>query len=534
MERFSYLWEYVGYWGQADPAFPALQYNGATITYGELDSITDNMAKHLLQWGVQKGDTVITMLPCSSQYIITLLAADKIGAITVPLDVKYRTDDLMRFMRHVHPSAVISVPEADGFDVAAELKKISEKMTGLDGVLWVFTEPAGFGKEFSGIIRPDGVKDISLDEVQKQQHPDDGMVIVFTGGTTGVPKAALLSKQNVTAMAAVEAEFLGEYIPGRIKTIASLPPSHVGGTVEMICMALAGGFEIFVHDAWSPQRVLETTQKEGIPWIGGVPTMYAITMLLPDLDSYDFSSLKIAVFSGEKVDLELLHMVQEKICPNIIIGYGSTEAGSEVTFTKPGTDEKLIADGYVGTPLPGVEIRIADEKGNVLPAGDKGEVQVQSPYTIKSYYHMPDEDSAGFTPDGFCKTGDLGVLDKDGGLYIKGRLKHIIRVGSYTVMPSEVEEVIIKTGKVGMAAVIGIPDRIYGEIVWAVVSPMPGANVTEEEIITHCKQSLAGFKVPKRVLVQPELPMTRIGKVHRVKVQEDVISQLKTGSLQEA
>ena len=534
MQKFSFLWEYLQHWGQEDPSFPALHDHGSTITYGQLDNLTENMAKHLLQSGVQKGDTVITMLPCSSQYIITLLAADKIGAITVPLDVKYRTEDLKRFMRHVKPSAVVSVPRADNFDVAAELKTIAAQMPELEHTTWVFTQPAGFGSTFEQVTGPGGTEKISLTDVKRSQELDDGMVIVFTGGTTGVPKAALLSKQNVTAMAAVEAEFLGEYIPGRIKTIASLPPSHVGGTVEMICMALAGGFEIFVHDAWSPQRVLETTQKEGVPWIGGVPTMYAITMLLPDLDSYDLSSLKIAVFSGEKVDLELLHMVQEKICPNIIIGYGSTEAGSEVTFTKPGTDEKLIADGYVGTPLPGVEIRISDENGNALPAGEKGEVQVKSPYTIKSYYQMPDEDSAGFTPDGFCKTGDLGVLDEDGGLYIKGRLKHIIRVGSYTVLPSEVEEVIIKTGKVGMAAVIGIPDKIYGEIVWAVVSPMPGADVKEEEIIAHCKQNLAGFKVPIRVLVQPELPMTRIGKVHRVKVQEDVIGQLKAGSLQEA
>ncbi|MDD9302701.1 MAG: long-chain fatty acid--CoA ligase [Desulfobacter sp.] len=171
--------------------------------------------------------------------------------------------------------------------------------------------------------------------------------------------------------------------------------------------------------------------------------------------------------------------------------------------------------------------RIADPDGNPLPAGEKGEVQVRGKLTINSYFKMPDEDAAGFTKDGFCKTGDLGILTRKGNLYIHGRLKHIIRVGSYTVMPSEVEEVAVQHPQVGMAAAIGIPDEIYGETVVLVVSPAQGQTVDAQDIITHCASQLAKFKVPKKIIVEPNMPVTRVGKVHRVEVQNRITNLLK-------
>ncbi len=528
MKKFSFLWEYVQYWAEMEPEFPALHYENSTTSYGELDRLTEIMAQNLHQAGIGKGDTILTILPCSSEYIMMLLAADKLGAIIVPMDVKYRSDELKRFIGHVNPAAVVATPAGDGFDMAAELKNLQGVIKNFDKIQWIFTSPVDFGMPFQSLTEAPAKQagGEALQQIKHSQTLEDGMLIVFTGGTTGVPKAALLSKQNVAAMAAAEAELIRKYLPGRIKTIAALPPSHVGGTVEMIGMALAGGYEIFVHDTWSPRQVLETTEKEKIPLMGGVPTMYSIMLLLPELENYDLSSLALAILSGEKVDTQLIDQIREKMCKDIIIGYGSTEAGAEVTFTEPDAKREQIADGYVGKPLPGVEIRIADTEGNPLPAGQKGEVQVKSPYTIKSYYKMPEEDEAGFTQDGFCKTGDLGILDEDGGLYIIGRLKHIIRVGSYTVTPSEVEEVIYQSGTVAMAAAIGVPDPVYGEVVWAVVSPLEGKDVTEEDIIQYCQNYLARFKVPKRVLVKQDLPVTRIGKVDRARVQDEVIEQL--------
>ena len=185
--------------------------------------------------------------------------------------------------------------------------------------------------------------DDELKAAKFNQDKDDGALIIFTGGTTGVPKAALLSHENMTLMSFIEVERFLKWLSlygmgGRIKTVAGLPPSHVGGTLEFIGTGIVGGFELILIESWSPHRILEITQKEKVPWIGGVPTMYAIILSLPDLDNYDLSSLKLALFSGEKVSRELVQGIKEKIANTVINGYGSTEAGAEVTFTEPDDD----------------------------------------------------------------------------------------------------------------------------------------------------------------------------------------------------
>jgi acyl-CoA synthetase (AMP-forming)/AMP-acid ligase II len=357
------------------------------------------------------------------------------------------------------------------------------------------------------------------------------MVVIFTGGTTGVPKTAFLSKQNVAAMAVVESEIINKAIghqgvSGRIKTIVNLPPSHVGGTVELIGCGIVSGSEMLIQDSWSPHRVLATIQEEKIAWIGGVPTMYAIMLLMPDLDQYDLSSLKMVLLSGEKVELKLLQQIRSKICSDLLIGYGSTEAGSEVTFTELSDPDEKLADGYVGKALEGVKIKIVGPDGKELPFGEIGEVHISGPFTIKNYYKMPEEDAAGFSEDGYCITGDNGYLTREGELYIKGRIKHIIRVGSYTVMPSEVEEVAVTFPSVGMAAAIGIPDEVLGEVVWLVVSPKKGQKIDKEELIDFCAKELAKYKVPKKVIVENDLPVTGIGKVRRIEIQNKFIKSI--------
>jgi acyl-CoA synthetase (AMP-forming)/AMP-acid ligase II len=167
--------------------------------------------------------------------------------------------------------------------------------------------------------------------------------------------------------------------------------------------------------------------------------------------------------------------------------------------------------------MPGVCVKIVNE-----------EIAASGPNIMQGYFKMPEEDRVGFTADGFCRTGDLGAMTSDNGLYIKGRKKHIIRVGGYTVMPAEVEEVVVQVPGVGVCAVIGVPDKVLGEVVWAVVQPIPGQTVTEEQIIAKCKQELASFKVPRKVLFKSDMPLTRIGKVHRVELQKEVIASLQT------
>jgi acyl-CoA synthetase (AMP-forming)/AMP-acid ligase II len=531
---FNYLWQYVEHWALAGPDLAAIHFKNKLFTWKEFETLTDNLAKAFLSLGVKKGDIIATMLPASPEYLFSLIAADKIGAVICALDVKYKSADLKKFISHLEPKLLIALNHQEDIDIANILQEIEKNLNIAHEILYRIVGESKTGLSFEEMLQHNSMADEILKTAKLNQNETDDMLIVFTGGTTGVPKAAMLSKINVSGMATAEVFHIKKIIKTsdkapRLKSIASLPPSHVGGTVELMGMGIVGGMELFVNDIWSPTHTLKTIQEEKIEWMGAVPTMYAIMLTKPELQTYDLSSLKLAILSGEKLETELLEQIYNNICPNLLVGYGSTEAGSEVTFTEPGEDFENIANGYVGKPLLGYQIKIVDQNDNNLPADKEGEVLVKGDFTIKKYFKMPQEDKEGFTADGYCRTGDLGCLAPDGGLYIKGRKKHIIRVGSYTVMPSEIEEVVTQDSSVGLAAAIGVPDKILGEVVWLVVSPAAESVIDTNKLIKICENQLAKFKVPKHVIIKEDLPVTHIGKINRVQLQNEIIKEIKGG-----
>jgi acyl-CoA synthetase (AMP-forming)/AMP-acid ligase II len=507
-------WQYVEHWAAVDPDFPALREGDRVMTSAELLAASDRLAMALLAMGIERSDRVVTILPSSIEYVLTLVAAGKTGAIVVPLDVKFRSADLERFLSQSRPRLIIAVPAAGEQDITATLRSLDAMH---DSIPVALVGSRDLGPSFEDLVESKQPLKRELEEAAWQQSPDDGALVVFTGGTTGVPKAALLSHRNMTLMSYLDVVYLMSRSPGksvgREKMIAPLPPSHVGGTVEFIGSGLVNGNEMILMNRWSPHEVLAITAREKLRWIAGVPTMFAILLALPDLEEYDLSSIELAVCSGEKLPLELLHNIKARITPNVVVGYGTTEAGAELTMTELEDDPVKISEGYGGRPLPTVRIRIEDEAGKALAPGEVGEIVTGGPLGILCYYDMPEEDRAGFTPDGFVRTGDLGFLDEAGGLFIVGRKKHIIRVGSYTVMPSEVEEVALSIPRVAVAAAIGVPDPIYFERVWLFVSPEEGATLEEQPILEACRLQLAEFKVPARVVISEHLPTNRIGKV---------------------
>jgi acyl-CoA synthetase (AMP-forming)/AMP-acid ligase II len=278
-----------------------------------------------------------------------------------------------------------------------------------------------------------------------------------------------------------------------------------------------------MRESWSPNKMLEVTARERIPIMLGVPTMFAMALSLPTLKEHDLSCVKVAVMSGEKVGRELLDGIRRHICHDILNGYGSTEAGAEVTFTAPGDDLALLADGYVGHPIAGQQLRIVNDDDSISQTREIGEVVVKGPLTINGYYHMPAEDAAGFTPDGWCRTGDLGFLDERGGLWIRGRKKQIIRVGGYTVIPNEIEELVAQLPGVAQAVAIGMPDPVRGEAVWLVLQPRQGETIDVDATLAVCKAQLANYKVPARVVLEADIPVTRIGKADRIELRKQLI-----------
>jgi acyl-CoA synthetase (AMP-forming)/AMP-acid ligase II len=520
--KFDTYWHYVEYWSDVDPDFPSLRDEHRTVTAKEFQDKTEQLAKAFLHLGLKKGDRVATILPQSIDYILVMVAANKVGAILVPLDVKFRGADLKRFISHAEPKIMVSLSGYQDFDIVKTFESFGSEFDDMD-IIWAGASE--HGTSLDQLLAMPLDLDEELKRAKNDQNVDDPMLIIFTGGTTGIPKAALLSHRNTTHMTYTELEhiLIANGVSFRSPHPVFLPPSHIGGTSEIIGMGIVGGLEMIMMESWSPVAHLELTQREKMEWIGGVPTMLAIILSLPNLASYDLSSVKVCFLSGEKVSHELWAAAKEKICGTIITGYGSTEAGAETNITTGDDPIEKIAKGYVGKAVPGVRIKICDDDENELPTGETGEVTITGPYSIQSYFRMPEEDMAGFTSDGWVKTGDLGYLTEDGGLYIQGRKKHIIRVGSYTVLPTEIEEVVIQLPEVSIAAAIGLPDEIYGEEIWLYVVPEPGQAIDKAKIIELCQKELAKFKVPKKVFVQESIPLTRIGKADRRTLKEQVL-----------
>lgn len=528
--KLDYLWQYIDYWASLDPDFPLIRYKAKKIKAVKVKENIDQVAKALISLGVKKGDRVVTILPMMLEYIYTYLAAISIGSILVPMDVRFRPADYRRFISHAKPKVIVLIGESRGYHIAKTIQELSTEFH--PDIKYFMVGRDEFGTPFDELLTTEYKLEDELEKARSSLDQDDGALIIFTGGTTGVPKAAMLSHRNIAHASYLESSQIVKNIEPfgvseRFKILVNLPPSHVGGSVEIFGTGLAGGNEMILHESWNPYTVLRAVRKENIPLIGGVPTMYAMILSLPDLDDFDLSPLKLAVLSGEKLSLELLQGIKEKICPNILNAYGSTESGPEVSFTEVGDPIEKLADGYIGRLLPEQEVKIVDQNYNEVPKGEIGEMLFRGTLTIDGYYNMPEENETTFTKDGWCRSGDLGYMTEEDALYIKGRKKFIIRVGSYTVLPSEVEEVAIQHPKITITAAVGIPDKIYNEVVWLCAVPEKGEKVEENEIIELCKKELADFKVPKKVIFIEELPITRLGKIDRPKLQKEIIESLK-------
>lgn len=516
--KLDYLWQYVHYWASVDPEFPFIKFKWKKFNARELADTIDHLAEAFLSLGIEKGDTIVTILPMIMEYALIYLAANSIGAICVPMDVRFRPADYNRFIPHVDPKLVFLIGKARGYDIANTIQDLQSKFN--PNTKYYMIGKDEFGTQFESLLEKKYNLSEELEKRRSEMKPDEGALIIFTGGTTGIPKAALLTHRNIAHASYLEASYIqkkGEPLglKPRFKMINNFPPSHVGGSVEIMGTIIAAGCEIVLQEQWNPYNVLRATRKWQLQLIGGVPTMYAITLSLPDLNKFDLSSLKLAILSGEKVNMELLTGLRDKICPNILNAYGSTESGPEVTFTDIGDDLEELANGYIGRLLPEQEIKIVDENDKELPPGQIGEMLFKGSLTIPGYYNMPEENATTFTKEGWCRSGDLGYITDDGRIYIKGRKKFIIRVGSYTVLPSEVESVALEHPKVAMAAAVGMPDKIYNEVVWLTIVPEVGKIVDEQEVIDLCKEQLADFKVPKKVVIKDEIPITRLGKIDR-------------------
>ena len=483
-----------------DRAMPLLLLeSGATLSYGEAEAGSARYASLLAGLGLRPGDRVAVQVEKSPQALLLYLACLRAGLAYLPLNVAYQKGEIAYFLENAQPGAVVASPASMDW-----LEPLAERF-GVDHILSLDERGRGTLAEASRSA-PSRFETV-------QRSGDDLAAILYTSGTTGRSKGAMLTHRNLASNAVVLHRQWG-FGPGDI-LIHMLPLFHVHGLFVATHCVLLNGTAMRYHARFDAKRAIEEFATSTV--FMGVPTFYTRLLAEPALGPGCCSNMRLFV-SGSAPLLAETHIEFEKRTGHRILErYGMTETG--MLTSNPVDGERRA--GAVGPALPGTEVRVVDDAGMALPAGAVGHVQVRGANVFPGYWRMPELNREEFTPDGFFRTGDMGAIAKDGYLSIVGRSKDLIISGGYNVYPKEIEIALDELPGVRESAVVGVPHPDFGEAVTAVVVAQPGvAAPTEAELIGALKGKLANFKVPKRVYFVDDLPRNSMGKVQKNVLRE--------------
>ncbi|HEX7239862.1 MAG TPA: AMP-binding protein [Longimicrobiaceae bacterium] len=484
------------------------------LTYQQVDAQSTALAAALHELGIEAGDRIALNLPNWPEFLVALFAAAKLGATIVPLNPKYTTPELQYMLRHSETVVVVTAENFDGVDYLARFEGFLTALPDLQYVVSVGEEDLWYDDriyQFEDLLSSGEGRALPPAEVD----PDEVFAILYTSGTMGKPKGVSLSHANLLETAAGVADSVGLRPDDVVFGVNCL--FNIFGVGPGVLGTLAAGAALVLQDDVSPARPLEIIERERVTVHHGVPTTFLTELREQAEAPRSLSSLRTGIIAGAPVPEEVVARVQREMVPDVRIGYGLTETGSMVSVTIQG-DPSGKQLRTVGRPLEGVEVRVIDTDGSVLPEESVGELAIRGPGVMKGYYRQPGETSHALTADGFFLTGDLGMVDEEGYLHIIGRRKEMIIRGGFNVYPREVEDRLHAHPAVLDAAVVGLPDEILGEMACACIVPVEGAIVTGEEIKDFCREVMADYKVPDLVRFLDSFPMTGSGKVRRVEL----------------
>jgi long-chain acyl-CoA synthetase len=510
------------------PDAPCTIFKGASISFKEMDELTDRLAAGLADLGVKKGDRVGIFMPNTPQFVIAYFGILKAGGAVVasnfmygPRELEHQANDSGMEVMIVMTNFYNQIKEIQDKTKIRTLvvTNIKETLPSLLSFLFTLT------KEKKGGFRVDlaegdvWMKDIidaqsAEDSPKMDIGPDDTAIFQYSGGTTGVPKAAIAMHRNLIANAYQTSSWLVDAELGNEVVLMAIPLYHVYGMVAgMLCAIKIGASLVMVPDPRDVKEVLSTIQKYRATYYPGVPALYNLINNYPEVGNYDLSSIKGCISGSAPLLRETKEKFESITGGKVFEGYGLSEAPT-ATHCNPMFGENRT--GSIGLPLPDVEVRIIslDDEVSELPVGEIGELVIKGPQVFKGYHNMPTETQNALR-DGWLYTGDIARMDEDGYCYIVDRKKELIKPGGFQVWPREVEEVIKDYPAVLEVGVAGIPDPDSGEAIKAWVVLKPGETATEEDIIQYCKNEMANYKAPKQVEFRDELPKTTVGKILR-------------------
>jgi fatty-acyl-CoA synthase len=476
----------------------ALVFDGADVTYRQLADAADAVSTLLWQRGIRKGDRVAYLGANSPEFLEVLFGTVQLGAVFVPINTRLAPPEIVHVLTDSDVRVLIHDPEFSGrVDSAVAGANVSHVIMTGEGD----ADEHGLSQLLrltrAGYADPD----ISL---------DDPAAILYTSGTTGTAKGAVLTHGNLTWVAI---NCLVDYDIVSTDVALMISPLFHAASLGMGALpVILKGATIVLEKSFESGRALELIERHGVTMLSGVPTTYQLLADHPNWEATDLSTLKKLTCGGSAVPTRILNAYEERGL-SFSQGYGMTETSPGATSLPPSMTR--TKQGSVGLPHFFTDVRIADEHGAMVPRGTVGEIEIAGPNVFPGYLNLPEATAAAFSPDGWFRSGDLGYLDADGYLYISDRLKDMIISGGENIYPAEIENLINDIDGVTGVAVIGVPDEQWGECPWAVLTVRPGASVTIDTVHAHLDGKIARYKLPKNVVIVDELPRTASGKVRK-------------------
>lgn len=491
------------------PGKPAIVFKDQTVNFSQLRDSSFKLADSLIKLGIKKGDRIAIYLPNSPEYIYSYLAVWCCRATAVPLDFMLTADELISCIRHSEAKALIAEPKA-----SISLPQIKENCPSLKQIITCHQNLENF-LSFEELL---GKGKAQSPKVNIQDK--DYAIIFYTSGTTGKPKGVLINYLQLDASPRAIKYFVDSDISEKDTALCALPFSHLGGLI-FIQVILVFRVTVVLMERFLPTDFLKNIQHYNVNWFWLVPSMYYAFLQLKEFEAFDLSSLRWIVIFGAPSSPDALRRFHQH-CPQARLyhGWGLTETNAPTTVIPTGS-HKIES---VGRPAPWIEVKIFSAAGadedRELPQGEVGEIVVRGWVVTDGYYQDPAL-TAQTMRNGWFHTQDLGKFDSQGYLYIVGRIKEMIKVAGEIVFEPEVEAAIHKHPEVSEVAVIGVPDKLRGEVPKAFLVLKEGSKITEEDLRYFCRQHLAHFKIPHYFEFVSQLPKNRTGKIDKEKLRNE-------------
>lgn len=502
------IFDYLAYHAAEQPLAEAMVHGDRRWTWADLAAEVDGMARAFLAAGVHKGDRVACLSTPRPEFWISFLAAARIGAIWVGLNPRHTGPELAHVLGDSAPVLLLALAAHRGRDFSTEIAALAALHSGM--AVYSF---GGAAPTLPNLLAQSERTDpVTLSTAEAAVQTIDPAAIVYTSGSTGKPKGALLPHRGLSFCSHQQNRAWGAR-QGQTRIINYFPVNHLACLCDVSCFVLvAGGALIWIED-FDPAVVLATAAAESVTILGGVPTMIQMIAAHPDYAGTDLSSIETIAIGGAATPLPLVRQLRQRFA-RVSTGYGSTETIGHMTFTAPDAPDEQVA-GSIGLPVPEYALRIALPDGRSCWPGEEGEIQVQGDFLFLGYHQNPDASAEAFTADGWYRTGDAAVANPDGTWRLVGRLKEVFKSGGYNIYPREIELALEEYPAVSLAALVNVPDSLFGNVGHAFVLLAPGEVADEAALLAHCRQRLANYKLPKRVIVVDALPMLPVGKVDK-------------------